>query len=94
MSYSFSIRAATKAAAIEQVAAQLAKWAQEQPAHQADKDQAQKAAELFIGLLPDDDTKDVSVTMCGSVTGQWAGLELQQLTGASVSVSAGLSTRG
>ncbi|MFZ5544414.1 MAG: hypothetical protein ACOZJZ_12710 [Pseudomonadota bacterium] len=93
MSYSFTVRAVSKSAALALVAVELAKVAEQQPAHQADHAPAMQAAEAFVGALPDDDTKDVTVTMCGSVTGVWQGLELQQLTGASVSVSAGLATR-
>jgi hypothetical protein len=71
MSYSFNLRAATKADAKARVAAELAKVVQGQPIHEADRAQAQAAADAFIDVLPDDPSQDVSVNMSGSVG--WTG---------------------
>lgn len=89
MSYSFSVRAATKAEAKEKVATELAKVVMQQPIHAVDQDQANAAATSFIDLLRDDETQDVMVSVNGSVYIPTAGLQQ-----ASVSVSAGLATKG
>lgn len=89
MSYSFTIRGATKAEAKRMVADELAKLRDVQPIHELDCAQAQDTAEAFIDLLPDDDDKDVHVAVYGSVS--WTGSpELPHLTAAGVSASAWL----
>lgn len=86
MSYSFSIRAATKAEAKEMVTAEMAKVLQYQPIHSTDQAQAEAAAAAFIDLMPDDDTKDLSVSVHDSVG--WSGSqEAPIITNASVGVS-------
>lgn len=93
MSYSFGIRAATKALALEAVAAKLQEVATAQQCHQRDQQQALQAAQSFINLLPDDESKDVSVTMSGYLTGAWQGSDVVEISGAAVNVSAGLVQR-
>lgn len=93
MSYSFQFKAANKAEAKAKVAAELDKVAQVQSCHDRDKQQAQDAAEAFIDLLVDDETKDVFVNMSGSLTGLWTGNDVTRITGANVSVNAGLADR-
>lgn len=94
MSYSFTIRAATKALAAAAVAAELAKVAASQPVHKADQAQAQTAAEGFINVLKDDEAQDVCVTVNGSVGWRAVGDdERQEFTAAAVSVSAYLTVR-
>lgn len=88
MSYSFSVRAATKAEVKEKVATELAKVVTQQPSHAVDQDQANAAAVGFIDLLRDDETQDVMVSVNGSLWSTAAGLQQ-----ASVSVSAGLETK-
>lgn len=77
MSYSFQVRGSTKAEAIEKVKAEMAKVVEVQPVHAADQAQAVAAAESFVALLPDDDARDVTVSLSGSVsssaTGLWSG---------------------
>lgn len=68
MSYSFTVRAATKAEAISAVGDKLAEVVTQQPVHAADVEQAQAAAAAFVGLLLDDDSKDVCVSMNGYVS--------------------------
>lgn len=93
MSYSFSVRGATIALALVAVGAEIDKVVAGQPVHEADKKQALAAAESFVKLLPEDDTKDVVVSMNGSVGGVWQGSNFVRLTSASVSVSAYLVDR-
>lgn len=65
------------------VAEELAKVVEGQPVHAADAPAAQAAADAFVGLIADDETKDVQVTVSGSVWSTETGLRQ-----ASVSVSA------
>jgi hypothetical protein len=71
MSYSFNIRAASKAAAKAAVAAKMAEVVQNQPSHAHDQAQTLAAANAFIDLVADDDKKDLSVSVNGSVG--WSG---------------------
>lgn len=66
MSYSFHIRAASKDEASKKVAEQLEKVATSQPIHAGDQEAAQAAANAFIGLVRDDDTQDIAVSVNGS----------------------------
>lgn len=94
MSYSFTITAATKALALAAVAAQLDAVVAQQPSHEVDRQQAQQAAELFVGLLPDDAARDVRVSMNGSVGGTWASDNRVAVLGSvAVGVGAYLATR-
>lgn len=89
MSYSFSVKAATKAEAETKVRDELVKVVTSQPIHKRDCDQAFNAAETFIRLLADDDTRDVYVSVSGSLS--WDLKDgVERFTGASVSVSASL----
>jgi hypothetical protein len=89
MSYSFGIRAATKALALAAVAAKLDEVVQSQPVHKADREQAQAAAEGFINVLKEDEAMDIAVTVNGSVSWRDVGDdERGQLTSAAVGVQA------
>lgn len=79
MSYSFNVRAATKALAKLAVAAKFAEVATAQACHERDKKQALAAADAFIDLVSDDDTKDISVAMNGYLTGQWTGSDVTRM---------------
>lgn len=92
MSYCFQIRAANKAEAKDKVNAELQKVVELQPIHAVDLAQAQAAAHAFIDLLPDDDNRDVSVRVNGSVS--WSGPESQPfVVGTGVGVSAAFVLR-
>lgn len=91
MSYSFSVRGSTKAEVAEKVSAELDKVVASQPIHKADHMQAQKAAEVFVGLLADDSEKDISVSVSGSIG--WNGTDQKTVTAASVNVSASLTAK-
>lgn len=94
MSYSFAVRVESKAAAKDAVAKKMEEVATLQACHQRDKLQALTVAYAFIDLLPDDPTRDVQVSMSGYLTGRWEGPDVIEISGASVSVNAGLLTRG
>lgn len=66
MSYSFSIRAATKAEASDKVATELSNVVNSQPVHAADREQAEAAVNSILGLLRDDGDQDISLTVSGS----------------------------
>lgn len=93
MSYSFTVKKATKTEALEAVAIELQRVVESQPSHAIDKDHAMAVATTFVGLLPDDDTKDVWVSVNGSIgwRGTW-GVD-QVITSAGVGVSAQLWNR-
>lgn len=92
MSYSLGVRAATKEAAKAAVRVKFAEIVAGQQCHQRDQAAALAAADAQVDLLADDDTKDVAVSMSGSLTGQWSGSDVTRIEGASVSVSAYLVT--
>jgi hypothetical protein len=92
MSYSFSIRAATKAEAKEKISVQMATVVQQQPIHAVDAEQAKAAASAFIDVVAVDESRDVVVSMNGSVS--WSGNPEQPNIGsASVGVSAYLAAK-
>lgn len=93
MSYSFSLRAATKALVLTAVADKLEVVAAQQACHQRDKAQALAVAEAFVALLPDDDTRDVQVAMNGHLAGTWEGSDVVSISGAAVSVTVALLPR-
>lgn len=93
MSYSFNVRGANKAEAKTKVAAKLTEAAAAQSCHARDQQQAQAVADAFIDLLADDDSKDVVVSMNGSLMGKWTGTDVTIIEAAAVSVSAYLATK-
>lgn len=84
MSYSFYVRAANKAEAKEKVAAELAKVVAAQPIHEIDRAQAQAAADAFVDLLDSKDTREISMSVNGSV---WSRDGLTQQAGVGVSTA-------
>lgn len=93
MSFSFSIRAASKAAAKAAVAVELDKVVASQVVHERDRAQAQASADAYIDVLDDDDTKDVAIYVSGSLSGVWTESSLTSIHGANVSVGATLLTK-
>jgi hypothetical protein len=85
MSYSFSVRAATKAEASLKVAAELATVVASQPVHAADQAAAQMTADSFILVVREDETQDIGVSVNGSLWGTDGGINQ-----ASVSISVSL----
>ena len=88
MSYSFNVRGATKSEALGKVEAEMAKVVQSQPVHQKDEGQARAAAAAFVGMLRDDETRDVTVSVSGWLSWSESGIQ-----GASVNVSASIVDR-
>ena len=88
MSYSFNVKAPTKAEAEIKVRDELAKVCETQPVHTTDCDQAFEAASAFLKLLPDDSSRDVYVSVRGSIWKTDDGVQQ-----ASVNVSVSFTTR-
>lgn len=88
MSYSFSIRAANKAAAKALIAARMAEVAKGQACHKRDEAQAVATAGAYIDMLDDDDSKDVVVHVNGSLSGRWVDGDITIVTGANLSLGA------
>lgn len=87
MSYSFSVRGATKSDASAAIATELVKVVGSQPVHEADKQAAQDTADRFIGLLRDPgDSEQVGVSVSGSLSWREPGV----FTVANVSVYASI----
>lgn len=93
MSYSFQLRAATKALAKLAVAEKLDEIAAQQKCHERDKAQAVAAAGAFIDLVDEDETREIAVNMNGSLSGTWEGSDVTAISNAAVNVSVGLATR-
>lgn len=89
MSYSFTVRAASKAEAKAKVAADLDKVVTAQPDHAKDRNAAQAAADAFIDMLVEDASRDVVVAVNGWLS--WA--QTGAYSGACVGVTASLATR-
>jgi hypothetical protein len=89
MSYSFSVKAPNREAAIDQAYFELNKVADRDAPHRFDVKAAQTAVAAFINTLGDDDSLDVAVSMSGSVSVQGRQGEPQSVTnvGTSISVS-------
>lgn len=67
MSYSFSVKGATKAEAIAAAVEQLEQVERNQPVHAADMPAAKAAVESFTNLLMDDPNSDCGLSVSGSV---------------------------
>lgn len=93
MSYSFSLRASTKADAKRQVEAKMADVCAQQPSHSREEEQAVSAASDYIDLLPEADM-DVLVSMSGSLGGTWDGAALKSVSSANVNINVSLAQRG
>lgn len=94
MSYSFNIRAATKAQALTDVALKFDEVVAMQACHARDKGAALAAASAMVGLLDDDDeSRDVVVGMSGYLSGQWVGHDVASISCAAVSVNASLMSK-
>lgn len=92
MSYSFTARGATVALALAAVAAEMQKVVEVQPIHKHDAEPVQKTAELYAGLLPQDETRDVVIACHGYV--EYHGTDAEpQFVGVNVGVNARLIDR-
>lgn len=93
MSYSFSVKAPSKAAAKEAVAAKFDEMVAQQPIHARDRAAVVANANAVIDLLADNDSKDILVSCNGYVSWPSGSIEDAQLTSVAVSVSAGYADR-
>jgi glycosyltransferase A (GT-A) superfamily protein (DUF2064 family) len=89
MSYSFQIKAPTKSAAKEAVAAKFDEIVTHQPIHARDRAAVLANASCVIDLLADNDSKDVVVSCNGHVSWPSGTVEEARLNSAAVSASAG-----
>jgi hypothetical protein len=87
MSYSFDVTAPTKAAAQEAVHEKFCEVVEAQPIHACDKERAFGNAYNVIGLLGEDETKNVSVHCNGYIYRHKDG---GPVTGVSIAASASL----
>jgi len=91
MSYSFTVRAATVAAAVALVSAEFDKVVEQQPIHAKDRDPAIAAAKAFAKILVEDPNKDVVIGVNGSLS--WRDINGSEIHWANVNVAARLETR-
>lgn len=89
MSYSFAVRGATVALALAAASQAFAKVVESQPVHAADMEPALGTASVFAGLLKEDESKDVAISMNGFLSWQQAQTAEQspEFCGVSVTVS-------
>lgn len=88
MSYSISANGASKAEVKKALSAQLAEVAGRDVAHAADINQAEAAANSFIDVLPEDESKDIAVSVSGNIS--WSGQLCEHtITGSGVNIYAG-----
>ena len=96
MSYSFNVRGADRTNAKEKVAAELAQVVAGrdghpgQTVHSTEQMQVNKAIDSLIDLLPMDDTKDVLVTVSGSIVQGTSPIHGMHTSGIDVRISMSL----
>lgn len=97
MSYSIEFVAQTKGEAKAQVVKQFERIVHEQPVHARDRDAAVAAAHAFIDALAEDLSRDISVSVYGSVSWDWDRPALEavdnQLNGVNLTVGVNLIER-
>lgn len=86
MSYSFNVKAPTKGVARDEIDKRFSAMLAEQPIHQKDVFAAKDAANKFIDMVAEDDSKDVSVSVAGYLLAAADG----KITAASFSVNTAL----
>lgn len=92
MSFSFTVRGATAALALAAVAAEMAKTVEAQPIHAHDAEAVKATAETFVGLLPQDEARDV-VVACHGYVEYHGGDTAPEFVGVNVGVNARLINR-
>lgn len=92
MSFSFSVVAASKGEAKANVAEQMATVIAAQSIHAKDEAHVKATVESSLDLIADDETRDVSVYVVGSLS--WEGqLGSETIVGSSISVNSNLKGR-
>lgn len=94
MSYSFSVRGATKQEVLEAVNAKMDEVVAQQPVHAADQAQAKAAAATFVDILPElSESLMYSVSVNGSLGGVWESNTISRILSANITVSVSLVAR-
>lgn len=93
MSYSFQVKAPTKTAAKEAVAAKFDEVVAQQPIHARDRVVVIANASCVIDLLADNDSKDIIVSCNGAVGWSSSTVEDAQLSSVSVGAYAAYADR-
>jgi hypothetical protein len=92
MSFSFTVRAASKDEAKNKIAEKMDEVVIAQPAHELDRPAVSNVASAYIDMLDDDPARDIVVSVSGSLA--WSGdVTGGVFHGASVSVNAILDVR-
>jgi len=89
MSYSFSVRAASKAEAVTAAEQKFDTVVEGQPIHAKDRKAAMTAVQNVVDVLHDDTSRDINVAVSGYVS--WG--ENEEISTASVSVTANFANR-
>lgn len=92
MSYSFALRGPDKADVLARIGTRMDQVVQQQPEHAADRDIAVATVTSAIGVLAEDATKNIEVSMSGSMGWRGTG-EAKEFTQCNVSVNAYLSNK-
>jgi hypothetical protein len=91
MSYSFSVKASTKAELPALVKAEFDKVVASQPPHVADRKAAEDAVTAFVGVVRDPAANEsITVSVSGSV--QWNDTPARVFVGAGINISAYVGT--
>jgi len=94
VSYSFSVTAPSKGAAIQDAKDQMAAVAKGQPVHARDQCLVDTSIAAAVALLADDADSDVGIAVCGSLGWDVAAESgKEKLTTVTVSITAWLSAR-
>lgn len=92
MSYSFVIKAESKADGCNQIKQQFDDVVVSQPSHAADKDAGVAAAQAFVGILQEPESgNEVYVTVYGSLS--WNNDAPDKFTQANISISASVRAK-
>jgi hypothetical protein len=92
MSYSFSVKSATKDGAYNAAVQKVEETVAQQQSHGRDKDQILANLKAVVSLLDDDETKDVVIS-CNGYISSHGRLDTDPLCSAAISCSAGLVPR-
>jgi hypothetical protein len=85
MSFSFTARAADKAAIAALIAGQMDIVVNAQPSHAVDKPLVLATAQAYLDLLIVDESKDLMANVSGSLS--WRDVDHKEFTGANIGVS-------
>lgn len=94
MSYSLSVKGASKHEAKNAVAAKMREIAEQQPVHVVDEGQAKVHAWNLIDLLPDPaEDQEIVVTMSGYISAEWKNGVAEKITGVNAMAYASLQLK-